>query len=228
MFPEEDMLGIDLVIPDISYLLENRERVRGIIITHGHEDHVGALPYVLTQLNVPVYSTGLAQGIISVKLKESRTAPHNAKLIRFEAGSSFKLGQFTIETFPVTHSIPDAVGFIIQTPVGKVVHTGDFKIDYTPVDGKPTDLNRLAQVGGEGVLLLLSDSTYAEAPGYTASEKVVGDTLEQTIANATGRVIITTFASLVSRMQQVIDAASSITGGFLLSEGVWLILPAWH
>ena len=208
MFPEEDMLGIDLVIPDISYLLKNRERVRGIIITHGHEDHVGALPYVLTQLNVPVYSTGLAQGIISVKLKESRTAPHNAKLIRFEAGDTFKLGKFVIESFPVCHSIPDAVGFIIQTPVGKIVHTGDFKIDYTPVDGKPTNLNRLAQVGGEGVLLLLSDSTYAEAPGYTASEKVVGDTLEQTIANATGRVIITTFASLVSRMQQVIDAAS--------------------
>lgn len=208
MFPEEDMLGIDLVIPDISYLLENRQKVRGIIVTHGHEDHVGALPYVLAQLNVPVYSTGLTQGIISVKLKESRASPKDAKLVKFEAGSTFNLGKLAIETFPVCHSIPDAVGFIIQTPVGTVVHTGDFKIDYTPVDGKPTNLTRLAQLGGKGVLLLLSDSTYAEVPGYTPSERVVGETIEQIIADAPGRVIITTFASLVSRMQQVIDAAS--------------------
>ncbi len=207
MFPEEEMLGIDLVIPDISYLLEKREKIRGIIITHGHDDHTGALPYVLPQLNVPIYSTKLTQGLISVKLKE-RKALAGANLKTIPPGGSFTLGKFKIEFFPVCHSIPDAVGLIIHTPVGTVVHSGDFKIDYTPVSGKPTDLSRLAQLGAQGVMLLLTDSTYAELPGYTPSERVVGETLDNVMANAPGRVIITTFSSLVSRVQQVIDAAA--------------------
>lgn len=207
MFPEEEMLGIDLVIPDISYLVERREKVRGIIITHGHEDHIGALPYVLPQLNVPVYATKLTQGLVRVKLKESR-ALSQARLKVVSPGEPIILGKFKVEMFPVCHSIPDSTGLIIRTPIGTVVHSGDFKLDYTPVDGKPTDLSRLAQLGAQGVLLLLSDSTYAELPGYTPSEKVVGETLNQIMANAPGRVIITTFSSLVSRIQQVIDAAA--------------------
>ncbi|UCG10076.1 MAG: ribonuclease J [Dehalococcoidia bacterium] len=207
MFPEEEMLGIDLVIPDISYLLENREKVRGIIITHGHEDHTGALPYVLPQLNVPVYSTKLTQGLVSVKLKERRKLAE-AKLKVIPFGGAVTLGKFRVEFFPVCHSIPDAVGLIISTPVGTVVHSGDFKVDYTPVNGKPTELSRLAQLGAHGVLLLLSDSTYAELPGYTPSEKVVGETLDHIMAAAPGRVIVATFSSLVSRIQQIIDAAA--------------------
>ncbi len=207
MFPEEDMLGVDLVIPDISYLLERREKLRGIIITHGHEDHVGALPYVLPQLNVPVYGAKLTKGLISVKLKEHRYST-KATLKTIQPGVKFTLGNFKIEPFSVCHSIPDAMGFIIYTPIGVVVHSGDFKIDYTPVDGKPTELAKLAQLGSQGVLLLLADSTYAELPGYTPSETVVGETLERIIAEAPGRVIITTFASLISRIQQVINAAA--------------------
>ncbi len=207
MFPEEEMLGIDLVIPDISYLLERREKIRGIVITHGHEDHIGALPYLLPQLNVPVYSTKLTWGLISVKLKE-RKALTGAKLTVVPSGGQITLGKFKVEFFPVCHSIPDAVGLIINTPVGTVVHSGDFKLDYTPVSGKPTDLSRLAQLGAQGVLLLLSDSTYAELPGYTLSERVVGETLDHIMADAPGRVIVTTFSSLVSRIQQVIDSAA--------------------
>ncbi|MBL7125299.1 MAG: ribonuclease J [Dehalococcoidales bacterium] len=207
MFPGEEMLGIDLVIPDISYLLERRERIRGIVITHGHEDHVGALPYLLPQLDVPVYSTKLTQGLISVKLKE-RKALSGAKLKVVPFGSQVTLGSFKVEFFPVCHSIPDAAGLIIYTPIGTIVHSGDFKLDYTPVDGKPTDLSRLAQLGAQGVLLLLADSTYAELPGYTPSERVVGETLDHIMAEAPGRVIVTTFSSLVSRIQQVIDAAA--------------------
>jgi len=207
MFPEEEMLGVDLVIPDFSYLLENRERIRGIIITHGHEDHIGALPYLLHELNVPVYSTRLTQGLISVKLKQRR-AGSGAKLKVVSPGSGITLGRFKIQFFPVCHSIPDSVGLIIYTPVGTIVHSGDFKLDYTPVDGKPTDLSRLAQLGAQGVLLLLSDSTYAELPGYTPSERVVGENLDRVIAEAPGRVIVATFSSLVSRVQQVIDSAA--------------------
>lgn len=207
MFPEEDMLGVDLVIPDINYLLERREKLRGIIITHGHEDHVGALPYILPQLDVPVYCAKLTKGLISVKLKEHRYSK-KAILKTIQPGVKFTLGNFKIEPFSVCHSIPDAMGFIIYTPIGIVVHSGDFKIDYTPVDGKPTELAKLAQLGTQGVLLLLADSTYAELPGYTPSETVVGAALERIIADAPGRVIITTFASLISRIQQVINAAA--------------------
>ena len=208
MFPEEEMLGIDLVIPDVSYILERKEKLRGIIITHGHEDHIGALPYLLPQLdNVPVYATRLTEGLIRIKLKERKTR-EGVNLKVLEYGREIRLGKFRVELFPVCHSIPDAAGVIIRTPEGAIVHSGDFKIDHTPVSGRPTDLSRLAQLGGEGVLLLLSDSTYAELPGYTPSERTVGESLEHVIAKAPGRVIVTTFASLISRIQQVIDAAA--------------------
>ncbi|MBM2825073.1 MAG: metallo-beta-lactamase [Dehalococcoidales bacterium] len=207
MFPEEEMLGIDLVIPDISYLVEKQEKIRGIIITHGHEDHIGALPYVLPQLKVPVYSTKLTKGLIGLKLKERKALPETS-LRTLPPGGAVTLGKFRVEFFPVCHSIPDAVGLIIHTPLGVIIHSGDFKLDHTPVSGKPTDLSRLAQLGGRGVLLLMSDSTYAELPGYTPSERVVGETLDRVMAEAPGRVIVTTFSSLVSRVQQVIDAAA--------------------
>jgi len=207
MFPEEEMLGVDLVIPDITYLLENQGKIRGIVITHGHEDHIGALPYLLPQLNVPVYSTKLTHGLISVKLKE-RKALAGADLRIVRPGGKISLGKFKVEFFPVCHSIPDSVGLIINTPVGIIIHSGDFKLDYTPVSGKPTDLSRLAQLGRQGVLLLMSDSTYAELSGYTPSERVVSEALDNIMAEAPGRVIITTFSSLVSRIQQVIDSAA--------------------
>jgi ribonuclease J len=206
MFPEADMLGVDLVIPDISYLVERSQMVRGILITHGHEDHTGALPYVLAQMKVPVYATKLTQGLISLKLKEHHLRD-KVKLEVVQPGQAFNLGKFKVEFFRVCHSIPDAAGLIIQTPLGIVVHSGDFKLDFTPTDARPTEFSRLAQLGADGVLLLLSDSTYVELPGYTPSERVVGQNLERIMAEAPGRVIITTFASLVSRIQQVIDAA---------------------
>jgi ribonuclease J len=207
MFPEEEMLGIDLVIPDITYLLERRDKVRGIIITHGHEDHIGALPYILPQLNVPVYCTRLTEGLIALKLRERRTLAE-AEIRVFPTDGTFTLGKFRIEFFPVCHSIPDSVGLVIHTPIGTIVHTGDFKLDHTPVSCLPTDLSRLAQLGKDGILLLLSDSTYAELPGYTPSERVVGDAIDHIMAEAKGRVIIATFSSLVSRIQQIVDVAA--------------------
>lgn len=207
MFPHEDMLGIDLVIPDITYLQDKKERIKGIIITHGHEDHIGALPFILPQLEVPVYATRLTHGLISVKLREHRVAYQDLLKV-IEAGEEVSLGNFRIETFRVSHSIPDSIGLAIHTPLGLVVHSGDFKFDNTPVDGKQTDFAKLAEFGDRGTMLLLSDSTYAELQGYTASEKLVGETLDNIIASAPGRVILATFASLISRAQQVIDAAA--------------------
>ncbi len=205
MFPKEEMLGVDLVIPDISYLQERKDHLRGIIITHGHEDHTGALPYVLPKLDVPVYATALTRGLIQAKLKEHGV---KARLEVVRPGGEVRLGAFRVRFYQVSHSIPDAVGLIIHTPLGTIVHSGDFKLDHTPVDGRTTDLSRLAQAGTEGVLLLFSDSTYVELPGYTPSEKVVGETLDRIMAEAPGRVIITTFASLVSRTQQVLQSAA--------------------
>ena len=206
MFPSEEMLGIDLVIPDVSYIVEQRKRLRAIFITHGHEDHTGGLPYVLRQLNVPVYATPLAHGLISVKLKEARLL-QSTDLREIHAGDSIEEGPFTVEPFQVAHSIPDSVGYVIRTPLGTCVHSGDFKLDHTPVMGQATDLSRLAQVGEEGVLLLCADSTYAEIPGYTPSEQIVGASLLRLMAEAQGRIIVTTFASLIARVQQVFDAA---------------------
>ncbi len=207
MFPREEMLGVDLIIPDISYLVERQHKVRGIVITHGHEDHTGALAFVLRKINVPVYAPTLALGLIRGKLKEYRVSKE-AELHEVSAGDGVPLGAFRVEFFRVCHSIPDAMGLAIRTPVGTVVHTGDFKFDHTPVDGKPSDFAKLARLGEEGVLLLFSDSTYAEIPGYTPSEQVVSETLDRVIGEAQGRVIIATFASLVSRMQQVINASA--------------------
>lgn len=206
MFPKEDMLGVDLVIPNVSYLVERRQNFRGIVITHGHEDHIGALPFILNQLNVPVYASRLTHGLITVKLRENRLV-RETHIHQIEPGDITELGAFSVEFFRVCHSIPDAMGVVIRTPVGNVVHTGDFKFDHTPVDGKRSDFGKLAAIGSEGVKLLMSDSTYAEIPGYTPSEQVVGETLTRVIGQAEGRVIIATFASLISRVQQVVDAA---------------------
>jgi ribonuclease J len=206
MFPSEEMLGVDLLIPDISYLLARRKNLRGIVITHGHEDHIGALPYILSRIASPVYATKFTRELILVELKQ-RGVKTGAKLNLVSPGSRITLGKFTIEFFPVCHSIPDSVGLIIHTPLGIVVHSGDFKIDYTPVISEATNFSKLASLGAKGVLLLLSDSTYAELPGYTPSEKVVSDTLDRIVSEAKGRVIVTTFASLISRVQQVFDVA---------------------
>src|SRR5579883_388676 len=205
-FPEQEMLGVDLVIPDISYLLERTDKVRAILLTHGHEDHIGALPYVLRDLNVPVYCTRLTYGLVSVKLKEHRLL-RESDLRVIEPGTMIELGAFTAEFFRVAHSIPDACGIVLHTPFGRVIHTGDFKLDHTPVMGQHTDLPRLSALGSEGVVLLCADSTYAEVPGYTPSEQVVGEALDNIMNQAPGRIIVATFASLISRIQQVIDAA---------------------
>jgi ribonuclease J len=206
MFPEEEMLGVDLVIPDFTYLREHRDKLRAVFLTHGHEDHVGALPYFLREFSCPVYGAKLTQGLVRVKLEEHRLLKKTTLHV-VEPGEVIEAGVFTVEFFTVAHSIPDACGLIIRTPLGPVVHTGDFKLDHTPVMDQHTDLIRLAQVGAEGCLLLLADSTYAEQEGYTPSEQVVGEALRNIIADAPGRVIVATFASLIARVQQVIDAA---------------------
>ena len=206
MFPSDEMPGVDLLIPDISYLVERQQNLRGILITHGHEDHIGGLPYVLSRLAPPVYATRFTRELISVELKQ-RGLRTNASLNVVTAGSRVTLGNFAVEFFPVCHSIPDCTGLIIHTPQGIVVHSGDFKVDYTPVVGEPTNFSQLAALGAKDILLLLSDSTYAEIPGYTPSERVVSDTLDRIIGEAQGRVIVTTFASLISRIQQVLDVA---------------------
>ncbi|MCL4488178.1 MAG: ribonuclease J [Chloroflexi bacterium] len=206
MFPENDMLGVDIVIPDISYLLERREMVRGIIITHGHEDHIGALPYVLPRINPPIYATPLTRGLIEVKLKSHKLLK-DAQLCTFQMGDTLDLTPFQVQTFHVSHSIPDGVGLAITTPVGTVVHSGDFKFDPSPVDGQLTDFARLAQVGSRGVLALMSDSTNADSPGHTPSEETITTSFVRVFALAEGRVIIATFASNISRIQQVIDTA---------------------
>ncbi len=208
MFPEEEMLGVDLVIPDISYILEHEHGLKAIFVTHGHEDHTGALPYILKRVQAPIYCAPLTADLIEVKLKEARLLD-KAELHRVQAGERVQVGCFEVEPFGVAHSVPDSLGLAIRTPVGTVVHTGDFKLDHRPVMGQPTDLARLAQLGSEGVLLLLSDSTYVEVEGYTPSERVVGDSLLEIMASSPGRVIVATFASLISRIQQVIDAAEA-------------------
>jgi len=206
-FPEDDMPGIDIVLPDMTYLEENRGRVRGVILTHGHEDHMGSIPYLLRKMSVPIFGTGLALGLVEHKLAESGLRlPDGSRVVR--PRDVVQLGALRVEFFRVNHSIPDACGVIIRTPVGTIVHTGDFKLDHTPIDGSVADFHKLARVGDEGVLLLLADSTNAERPGFTGSESSVGPALEAVIRKAPGRVFVATFASNVHRVQQVIDAAT--------------------
>ena len=205
MFPEDDMLGIDLVIPDITYLVENQDKLKGIFLTHGHEDHIGALPYILRQLDVPVYGTALTLGILEGRLKEAGVSTASLNVIK--SGDRVRAGSFKLEFMRVNHSIPDAIGMAIHTPVGLLIHTGDFKIDQTPVDGQVMELNRFAEYGDKGVLLLMADSTNAERPGYTQSEKFVGETFDNEFRYARNRIIVATFSSNVHRIQQIFDAA---------------------
>ncbi len=206
MFPDEEMLGVDLVIPDISYIMRDPSRLKALFLTHGHEDHIGGVPFLLREINVPVFCLRLTKGLVDVKLREHHLLDETHVTV-VEVGDAVEIGAFTVEFFSVSHSIPDAAGLIIETPLGPVVHTGDFKIDHTPLMQQHTDLGRLAEVGNEGTLLLAADSTYVEIEGHTPSEMRVAETLDRAIGDAPGRVIITTFASLISRIQMVIDAA---------------------
>ena len=205
-FPEDDMLGVDLVIPDITYLEKNKEKIRGLFITHGHEDHIGAIPYFLKKINVPIYATRLTCGLIRNKLEEHKLLK-STKLIEVQQGETIKAGKFSVEFIRSSHSIPDSVAFAIKTPVGVIVHTGDFKIDYTPIDGKIMDLGRLAELGNEGVLALMSDSTNSERKGFTMSEKTVGAVFERFFDGCKKRIVVATFASNVHRVQQIVDCA---------------------
>lgn len=205
MFPDEDMLGIDLVIPDISYLIENKDKIKAIVLTHGHEDHIGALPYVLKKINVPVYGTRLTLGILEGRLKENGVDSSNLHSVM--QGDIINIGCFSVGFIRVNHSIPDAVGLSIKTPVGMIVHTGDFKLDYTPIDGKMTDFRRFSDLGNRGVLVLMADSTNSEREGHTPSERTVGAAFDKAFHNARGRIIVATFSSNVHRIQQVIDTA---------------------
>jgi len=208
MFPDEEMFGIDLVIPDVTYLRERRDHVRAFLITHAHEDHVGGLPYILPEFpGVPIYASTLARGLLGNKIKEHKL--HNNPMLALEPGDRVSIGAFDVEPFRIGHSIPDAMGLALHTPVGTVVTTGDFKFDHTPVDGKPSDFQKLARLGEQGVIALLSDSTRAENPGYTPSEQTVGEAFREIMQGLTGRVIVATFASNIARLQQVIDAAGT-------------------
>ena len=203
-FPDDEMFGIDIVIPDFSYLEKNREKLRGIILTHGHEDHIGAIPYLLKTVDVPIYGTRLTLGLVQNKLKEHGL---KAKLNTVKAGQTIKIGDFKIETIRTTHSIADSICLAIDTPAGVIFHTGDFKIDYTPLHGEPIDFQRLAKIGEKGVLLMLADSTNAERKGYTPSERTVGVALENIFRNCSTRILIATFSSNVHRVQRIIDTA---------------------
>ena len=206
-FPDDDMYGIDVVIPDFTYLIKNQDKIRGIFLTHGHEDHIGSIPYLLRSINAPIYATRMTAGLVRLKLEEHRLVD-KTKLITCEAGEVVKAGKFSVEFIHVNHSIADAVAFAIKTPVGTVVHTGDFKIDTTPIQGGMTDLARLGELGKKGVLALLADSTNVERPGFTKSERSVGESFDALFRGCDNRIIVTTFASNVDRLQQIIDVAA--------------------
>ncbi len=205
-FPDEDMYGIDLVIPDVKYLINNKNKIKGLFLTHGHEDHIGAIPYILKQINMPVYGTKLTIGLVESKLKEHNLLS-SCNLNPIRPGEMIKIDKLTIEFIRVTHSIAESCALAIHTPIGIILHTGDFKIDYTPIDGRVMDLNRIAKLGQEGILLLMADSTNVERAGHSLSEKVIGETLNRIISSASGRVIVATFASNIHRMQQIADAS---------------------
>ena len=206
-FPDEELYGIDVVIPDITYLKQNKDKIRGIVITHGHEDHIGALPYVMRELDVPIYATSLTAGIIELKLEEFDLL-YNTQIFTKKAGDRFKLGCFEVEFIHVNHSIADSVALAIKTPIGTVIHTGDFKIDVTPIQGEMIDLARLGQLGKQGVLALLSDSTNVERPGHTESERKVAEKFDELFKGCEKRIIVTTFASNVQRIQQIVNVAA--------------------
>jgi len=205
-FPEDEMLGIDIVIPDITYLERNKDKIRGLFLTHGHEDHIGSIPYLLKKINVPIYGTGLTIGLVEKKILEHGL--ENVQLNVVEPGARIKAGVFTVEFIRSNHSIPDSVAFAIETPLGVVVHTGDFKIDYNPINGDVIDLNRLAEFGTKGVLVAMSDSTNVESKGYTESESTVGNTLTDVFRDCKSRIIVATFASNIHRIQQIVNAAA--------------------
>ncbi len=205
-FPEDDMLGVDLVIPDMTYLEKNKEKIKGLVITHGHEDHIGAIPYLLKQINVPIYATKLTAGLIEHKLEEHKLL-RSTKIKIVNPGQTISFGSMRVEFIRITHSIPDACALAIHTPVGIVVHTGDFKIDYTPIDGEMVDFGRLAALGNKGVLALMSDSTNAERKGYTMSESTVGEIFDKLFLNCTKRIVVATFSSNVHRVQQIVNSA---------------------
>ena len=206
-FPDEALYGVDIVIPDITYLKQNKDRIRGIVITHGHEDHIGALPYVMRELDAPIYATALTAGIIELKLEEADLL-YNTQIFTKKAGDHFRLGCFEVEMIRVNHSIADSVALAIRTPVGTVIHTGDFKIDVTPIQGEMIDLVRLGQLGNQGVLALLSDSTNVEKPGHSESERKVGEKFDELFKGCEKRIIVTTFASNIQRIQQIITVAA--------------------
>ncbi|WP_263484353.1 ribonuclease J [Clostridium sp. FP1] len=208
-FPDADMYGVDLVIPDVTYLLENRDKVKGIFLTHGHEDHIGALPYILKQINVPVYGTRLTLGLVENKLQEHGIMA-DCTLNVVKPGDIVKLEKLSVEFIRVSHSIADACSIAIHTPIGRIIHTGDFKIDYTPIDGQVIDLERFAKLGGQGVLLLMADSTNVERTGFTISEKVIGESLNKLFQKADGRIIVASFASNIHRIQQIANASISV------------------
>ena len=205
-FPEDDMLGIDLVIPDTTYIEKNKEKLKGLIITHGHEDHIGSIPYFLKKVNTPIYATKLTCGLINNKLEEHKLA-RTTKLIQVDQGETITLGKFKVEFIRSSHSIPDSVMLAIYTPVGTILHTGDFKVDYTPIDGKIMDLGRIAELGNKGILALMSDSTNAERKGFTMSESTVGSLFEKLFLHCTKRIVVATFASNVHRVQQIVNSA---------------------
>jgi len=214
-FPEDEMLGIDIVIPDVTYLFKNKDKIRGVVLTHGHEDHIGALPYILKKLNLPIYGTRLTLGLLETKFKEHRL--NNVKLNVVKHGETIKLGAIDVEFIKMAHSIPDSSALAFHTPVGTIIHTGDFKIDYTPIDGDLADLNRFGELGKKGVLLLMADSTNAERPGYTMSERTVGDTFKGIFANHNDRILVATFASNIHRIQQIINASEQNNRKVILS-----------
>ncbi len=205
-FPEDDMLGIDLVIPDITYLEKNKEKIKGLVITHGHEDHIGAIPYFLKQIDVPIYATRLTVGLIENKLEEHKLL-RKTRLKTVSQGQTITLGKFKVEFIRSSHSIPDTVMLGIHTPVGTIIHTGDFKVDYTPIDGELMDFGRLAELGNKGVLALMSDSTNSERKGFTMSERTVGEVFDRLFVNCTKRIVVATFASNVHRVQQIVNSA---------------------
>ena len=216
-FPDEEMYGVDLIIPDISYLINNKDKVRGLVLTHGHEDHIGAIPYILKQLQMPIYGTKLTIGLVKTKLEEHKLL-NETKTESVEMGDIIELGCFKVEFIRATHSIADSCSLAVYTPLGTILHTGDFKIDYTPIDGKLMDLQRISTIGREGVLLLMADSTNVERTGHSLSESTIGQTLKRIFSTAKGRVIVATFASNIHRMQQVVDA-SMIYGRKIVFNG---------